>query len=386
MEIVRTVKLKLDTDSEVIKRSVQTWNDACNYASQIAFDHGQMSNSVKLHKLAYHDLRDKFGQTAQVTASVIKQVAAKYQTLRTQKVKVKQPIRFKRSAVCLQGGKRERDFGFKQAGISLTTIDGRVKGIQHFHHPKLNKYLSDPDWTLGDGRLWVSRSNKVYLAVSFKKQVKPVEKPNDAVIGVDRGINNIAVVTDGQRVKFFGGKRLKHIRNRYQKTRASLQKKKAQKNTRSLRRVLKRQSGKQARFTKDAMHVVSRRIVDFAKETGNPTIAIEALKGISSNGKKMRKAQRKDLNEWPAYILKELLEYKVQDEGFEIIEINPKYTSQGCCRCGYIHKSNRNGHRFLCKACQYELHSDANASFNIRLRGILYRQSLVQDGLPSTSP
>jgi len=77
------------------------------------------------------------------------------------------------------------------------------------------------------------------------------------------------------------------------------------------------------------------------------------------------------------------LQYKAADLGFEIIEIDPKYTSQGCSKCGYIKKSNRNGHRFTCKACGYQLHSDLNAARNIKLRGILARQALSENESPS---
>jgi len=279
----------------------------------------------------------------------------------------------------LQGGIRGRDFGFRKDGLSISTIDGRIKGITYQASPKLQDYLTDPDWTMGDGRLFIQRG-KVYLAVSFKKTIKLIDKPNDAVIGVDRGINNIATVTDGKRVKFFDGRRLKHIRRRYQATRASLQRKKAHTNTRSIRRVLKRQSGKQARFTRDTMHVVSRRIVEFARETGNPTIAIEGLKGIA-NGRNLRKEQRKDVHEWPAYQLKEFTTYKAQTYGFEVIEVEARNTSKGCSSCGHTEKANRNGHKFLCKACGHQDNSDRNAALNIRLRGILSRQVLTENGL-----
>lgn len=207
---------------------------------------------------------------------------------------------------------------------------------------------------------------------------------NDAVIGVDRGINYLAVTTDGQKSQFFGGAKVTHVRNRYLKNRASLQRKKAMKNTRSIRRAFKRLSGKEARFMRDVNHVVSRGIVDFAKRTGNPTIAIEKLDGIRDDTKKrLRKEQRSAVNSWAFYQLEQFLQYKAADFGFEIIEVDAKYTSQGCSKCGHTEKSNRHGHRFVCKACDYQLHSDLNAARNIKLRGVLTRQALSENALPS---
>lgn len=377
MDIYRTIKLKIDLDKDIAKRTVEQWNNACNYSSQVAFDNGNISNSAKLHKLTYTDIRSKFGLPSQIAVNANKAVSASYLTIRKLKQKPKKPVNFKNSGVVLQGGIRGRDFGFRSAGLSVSTIDGRVKRITYKSSPELRDYLDN--WDMGGGVLFVSNGN-VYLSVSFTKTVPDIDKPNDAVIGVDRGINNIAVVTDGKRTKFFGGKKLKHIRQRYQKTRASLQRKKAQKNTRSIRRVLQRQSGKQARFTKDTMHVVSKQIVEFARGTGNPTIAIEDLKGIRK-GRDLRKAQRKDLHEWPAFQLKQFTEYKAQTYGFEQVEVDPRGTSQGCYACGHSEKANRNRHKFLCKACGHQDNSDRNAALNIRLRGILYRQALVEDGL-----
>ncbi len=379
MDISRSIKLKIHLNRDIAIRTVSAWNDACNFASSVAFENGNVSNSTKLHKLAYYDLKNCISLSSQVLISATRQVSGNYLALRKLKTTPKNPVRFNNSAVVLQGGERGRDFGFRKDGLSISTIEGRIKGIAYQSSPRLKEYLDGLDWSLGDGRLFI-KNGEVYLAVSFKKTVPDINKPNNAVIGVDRGINNIAVVTDGKRTKFFGGKRLKHIRRHYQQTRSSLQSKKAQKNTRSIRRVLKRQSGKQARFTKDAMHVVSKRIVEFAKETGSPTIAIEGLKGIR-NGTRLRKEQRKDIHEWPAYQLKQLITYKADGLGFEVIEVDPKYTSQGCSHCGHTEKSNRKGHKFLCKACSRQDNADRNAALNIRLRGILYRQALVEDGV-----
>lgn len=376
MDIVRTVKLKLDLDLGLAQRTLQEWNDACNYSSRVAFENGNVSNSTRLHQLTYQDLKGLFRLSSQILISANRQVSAKYLALRKLKQTPYEPVRFKNSAVCLQGGDRGRDFGFRQDGLSISTSAGRVKGIAYQASPRLTDYLTN--WRLGDGRLYV-RGRKVYLAVSFSKTVPDLDRPNDAVVGVDRGINNIAVVTDGQRTRFFGGKRLKHIRRRYQRTRASLQRKKAQTPSRSIRRVLKRQSGKQARFSRDTMHVVSKRIVEFARETGNPTIALEDLNGIRE-GRQLAQEQRRDVHEWPAYLLRQFVDYKAAGYGFGLVEVEPRGTSQGCYDCGHSEKANRHRHKFLCKACGRQDNADRNAALNIRLRGILGRQVLAGDG------
>lgn len=383
MEITRTTTLKIALDLPTATATVQAWTAACNYLSAVAFEHDCLSNTVALHRLCYLNVRAQFGLSAQVTASAIRQVAAKYVAAKTSKHILKRPVFFRENAVALQGGERGRDVSFTQSGLSVWTLNGRMKAIAFRGEPKVAEYLSE--WQLGDARLYV-RNGKVYLSVSFKREIPDRELPNDAVIGVDRGINYLAVVTDGKRQRFFGGGRVKHVRNHFLKTRASLQRKKAQKPTRSIRRRLKRLSGREARFMRDVNHTTSRRIVEFALATGNPTIAIEALEGIRDRSKKMRKTQRRDINSWAFYQLGEFLRYKSDAYGFVIIEIDPRNTSRGCSRCGYVDKSNRNRHDFTCKACGYSLHADLNASRNIRLRGLLARQELSEDGVLSDTP
>ncbi len=373
-EVVRTTLIKVDLPFEVVKHTVIAWTDACNAVSRIAFENGKISNAVRLQQLCYETAKS-FGLSAQVAVSCIRQVASKYAAARTAKKNLKKPVIFKSCAVALQGGKRGRDFSFTRHGLSVWTVNGRIKSLLYHGAPRLQDYLTN--WRLGDGRLFV-RKGEVFLTVSFKQDVPEIEKPNDAVVGVDRGINVLATVTDGKRQLFFGGGHTNYVRHRYAKTRAVIQKKKAQTGSRSTRRTLKRLSGRERRFMRNANHVISRRIVEFAKETENPTIAVEALGGIRK-GCKLRKKQRTDLNRWAFYELEQFIRYKAETVGMAVIGVDPKHTSQGCSRCGHTEKANRHKHRFLCKACGYELHADLNASRNIRLRGVLARQALCED-------
>ena len=62
----------------------------------------------------------------------------------------------------------------------------------------------------------------------------------------------------------------------------------------------------------------------------------------------------------------EMLKYKAEKKGGEIIEVDPKFTSQKCSCCGYISKENRKSQsKFKCIQCQFELNADLNASLNI---------------------
>lgn len=63
--------------------------------------------------------------------------------------------------------------------------------------------------------------------------------------------------------------------------------------------------------------------------------------------------------------------YKANENGIEVIKINPKYTSKRCSVCGNIHMDNRNCKEnqadFTCKICGHHENADINASKNIAI-------------------
>ncbi len=84
-----------------------------------------------------------------------------------------------------------------------------------------------------------------------------------------------------------------------------------------------------------------------------------------NNGRKFNKK----LGGWSFKQFENYLTYKLEEKNKLLILVNPKYTSQTCSECGYKEKSNRNGNKFKCRRCGYELHSDLNASLNIAQLG-----------------
>jgi len=380
MEIARTVKIKINLPREAAVRTLNTWTEACNLVSRIAFENGCLSNAIRLQKLAYRPAKE-VGLSAQLAGSCIRHVASEYVAIRSNKRSPKAPCQFRKQAVILQGGTRGRDVSLRASGLSIWTVDGRFKAVPFQGPPDLEDKLNN--WNLGDGRLSVSRKH-VFLTLSFKKEVEPRTAPNDAVIGVDRGINVLACATDGKRHWMRKGGHTKHLRDRYSNVRASLQKRKAEHPTRSVAKVLKRLSGREARFMRAVNHEVSKAVVTFAERTGCPVIAIEDLEGIRN--RRLRKVQRREIGRWAYGQLRKFITYKAEGLGMVVVGIDPRYTSQGCSRCGHTEASNRQGNLFLCKACGHSLHADLNAAHNIRLRGILARQALSEDGASHAPP
>ncbi|MGC8585449.1 MAG: transposase, partial [Thermoplasmata archaeon] len=74
------------------------------------------------------------------------------------------------------------------------------------------------------------------------------------VLGIDRGIKNIAVLSNNI---FFNSKHLREVKGRYQYLKRRLQ----HLGTRSAKRKLRKISGRERRFVRDVNHVISKKIV-----------------------------------------------------------------------------------------------------------------------------
>jgi len=84
--------------------------------------------------------------------------------------------------------------------------------------------------------------------------------------------------------------------------------------------------------------------------------------------------------------LRELLTYKAEAKGCQVVGIDPRHTSQTCSTCGYQHKSNRRSQSvFKCRSCGYQLNADLNGSRNIALKYLAAAGIPGGSGLLSTS-
>lgn len=188
-------------------------------------------------------------------------------------------------------------------------------------------------------------------------------KPDDFkdVIGVDRGIKNIATLSTGDN---FASNHLLSVRCRYRNIRKKLQKKR----TVSAKRLLKKRRQKETRFATHTNHVISKAIVAKAKDTKS-SIALEDLKGIRERTT-VRKKQRATHHSWGFHQLAQFIKYKSLLAGVSVVYIDPHNTSRECIACGHIEKANRKSQSvFSCKKCGYTANADLNAAMIIANRG-----------------
>ena len=197
-----------------------------------------------------------------------------------------------------------------------------------------------------------------YGAFCYNTAAEPTIIARD-VVGVDRNsVGNIAVLADpstGKVIKLgLSPAPTKQVmRNR----RKNLQRV-------GKFRLLSKLRRKQRRRMAHENHRVAKTVVDYAARHCR-AVAIEKLANVRSVKSKIR--QYSESNQWAFAQLENFIRHKAALRGVPIVEVESAYTSQTCSRCGSIHKPQ--GKRFVCGSCGHNDHRDANAAFNIALRG-----------------
>jgi IS605 OrfB family transposase len=345
MQITRTAKIKLKISTDELCTTFKAVTQAFNYVCKVGHETKDF-NSISLHHKTYYDVRKLFNLPADLA------VQTRMKSAESLKPAIKKKRKCPKSKLCsVRLSSQNYNIWFDRQEVSLLTIDGRIK--TSFYFPEwFKQYIS---WRRKSAEL-IIRKDKVYLCVVFQKDIEDFQQVNNpTILGIDRGINKVAVCSDNT---FFNGNILK-VSHRYQRLRQQLQKC----GTPSAKRHLKKISLKENCFRKDVNHCISKRIVESLPE--NSIIVLEDLKKIRQRVRLNKKGRRK-LHNWSFYQLEQFLTYKAEAEKIKIDFVDARYTSQKCSKCGHISRSNRKSQAvFKCVQCGFSLNSDLNASRNI---------------------
>ena|SRR3990167_5991869 len=346
-----TVKIKLLTsdDQKVsLLNTMAVFNGAANVAAKSGFDNHVFSQP-SIHRLTYYSLRESTGLTAQL---VVRAIGKAVECFKRDKTKC--PVFKPRSAV-VYDNRIMRFKGLTHA--SLASVDGRLKIpmiIAGYQKERLQAAIKTGQADL------VYVSGTFYLLVSIEMEAAPSRQAED-VIGVDLGVANIAVDSEGN---VYTGQDVETYRIKTQRMRDELQ----SRGTRSAKRHLKRISRKESNYRRTKNHHIARRIVDTAKEQ-NCAIALEDLKHIRQRTR-FRKSQRARMAGWAFHQLRSFVTYKAELAGVPVILVDARNTSRTCNECDHCEKANRKSQsEFECLSCGHVENADLNSSRNIRDRG-----------------
>ena len=347
----------------VLLATMERYNEAATFAAKLAFEHGVFSQP-SIHKLAYREIRDRFGLAAQMAVRAIGKAVECFK-----RDKTKCPTFKPRSAICYDN----RILGFKGLDkVSLWTLTGRMLLPLVYGEYQGERF----DRMKGQVDL-VYRSGKFYLYCTVEMPENAPIEPKE-FLGVDLGIVNIAVDSDGN---IHTGEAVEKVRRRHQTSRRTRQRK----GTKSAKKQLKNLAGKEARFRKQENHRISKTLIAVAKGTGRG-IVLEDLKGIRDRTT-VRQRQRARHSGWAFFQLRSFVEYKAALAGVPVVVVDPRYTSQTCSVCGHREKANRKTRdSFLCQHCGYSSNADLNSARNLASLGRSKPASKVASVDPGLNP
>jgi putative transposase len=349
---MRTVLVRLEASPEqrdALLRTMEAMNRACDAVGEVAFRE-KCRRRTPLQRLTYRMARDQFGLSSQMAVRAIAKVGGAYVRDPSRKHTFHRcgAVPYDPRILSWKGERRER--------ASLLTLDGRHEfrirwsefGRQAVARGKLR----------GESDL-VYRDGVFYLALVIESKDAPRYEPKGA-LGVDLGVVNIAVDSDGNIYKAEGVDRL---RRKIDRLRAHLQ----SAGTKSAKRHLKYLGQREGNFRRQTNHFISKEIVARAEGTARAVI-LEDLGGIRSRTTVRRSQRRRHLS-WSFAQLRCFVEYKAAAKGVPVILVDPRNTSRMCPSCGTIDKKNRpTRDEFRCVSCGLAGLADRIAATNIAAR------------------
>jgi len=340
MEQVVTAKVKVTPDSTALERTMDKYKEAVQYSVDNAWENGLKSHN-SIREECYYDIREEYDLQAQLAINATKHASEMVKETDSKPEVKREAIRynFPRSA-SVSGDWDE---------LSLATIEGRKKF--DINIPECyEQYL---DWDVCESTL-IKKRGEYYFCFVFAKEVNIDLSccDNLKVLGVDLGVNKVAVTSDGN----FYGTEVKRKRKERDDFVAELQ----SKGTHEAHHRLEEYGSRWKRFMDWKNHNISREIVDNLSE--GDVIVMEDLEYIRKNAK-----YNEWVHKWGFRDLREKIEYKATLEGIRVVYIDPKNTSKTCSKCNST-DTYRSGGWFECKNCGCTLDADLNASRNIAQR------------------
>lgn len=222
------------------------------------------------------------------------------------------------------------------------------------------------------------------LHIIYQKKEEKQDLNEDAVLGIDMGLNNLATCVDIKNGSAFvmDGKWIKSINRFYNKQRARLQsikdKQKNEGETEKMFRIARRRSNQ----IRDFVHKTAKRIIDYCLENKIGTIVIGHNKEWKQ-GVRLGKKNNQNFVQIPFGRLMEYIQYRCERYGIKYCEIGENYTS----KCSFLDYEQIKHHdKYVGKRIKRGLfrtsnglliNADCNAAANIAAKAMSFKKQVT---------
>ena len=259
----------------------------------------------------------------------------------------------------------KRRIRLPKIGSIKTSKTGRLEGL------KIKRYT-----------VTLEPTGRYYLSLMVDDpNIQPLD-PTGAVVGIDMGVADLAITSDGYKYpKFitpYLDNKVTEAQSKFSKRkhRALVKVRQWNHNHKTVKHGLEdytnwqrarqqkaRYQAKVANKRKDYLHKITTELV-----RSYDVIVIEDLK-TKNLLKNHCLAKSITNNSW--YLFREMLEYKCKWYGKQLVVVSPNHTSQICSNCGYHSgKKPLEIREWTCPKCGTHHDRDINASINILNRGL----------------
>ena len=247
-----------------------------------------------------------------------------------------------------KSAKRYHSFSFNNTGFSL---DGNRLSLSKIGNVKVRLSRSVPEGSVIKSLTVKKTVSGWYGCIAVDVPVQPLPV-SDLAVGIDVGIENFAALSDGAMIlnpRFYecGQAELRRAQRRVAR------RKKGSHRRKQAVVLLQKAHERIANRRADWLHKVTTGLV---QKYGTIVVENLSVKGLAQG---ILSKQVHDAS-WSTFF--NLLRYKAEDAGRQLIGVDCRYTSQTCPACGTVKKKTLSQRKHECSKCGLVLHRDTAAA------------------------
>ena len=310
--------------------------------NQIVIDKAQIQAMLPDLKICEPRFREVYSKTLQYECYRLFSNLSALRVLKSNHKKVGR-LRFK-------GKGWFKTINYNQSGFSLEDNKLHLSKIGYIKikvHRKINGEIK---------QIQIKKEIDKWYAIIITDEKKIIQC-GEKVIGIDLGINNYLVDSDGNKIE--NPKILEQNLQKLKYLQKDLSKKK--KGSSNRRKAIIRLQKFHLKITNqrtDFLHKITTKLVRECK-----IIVMEDLNIKQMSQSKYFNARNMMDASWNKFA--QLLDFKAESAGCQIVKINPRNTSKTCSQCGSIQNMPLHKRTYECAECGFAIDRDYNSAINI---------------------